>query len=285
MDMEWKTQTPSPPARETDSDARFLIGLISVFAFLWLVMPLIYPPSSRWIYIAMLPISQLGTFVHEMGHGLGAIFTGGHFHWLQIEMMRGGAAITSGGWPLFVLLGGLLGPAMAGALLMYLSTRVKRSRPVLAVLCFLQVAGMFFMIKPMFIAILQPSAPLIDQWRFSYLSSLIIPTIGLLLTVKICFLSERIQRRYLQFLGVIMCLAGFSSNSYIFTYRVLSNGGYSDARMVAGMLWSGPETVPFAIFVVVATVISILNIALMLTGAYVSIRSKRPKANRDVAIE
>ncbi len=272
---------PTPSEKtlpDNKRDRSFLLGLIGSLLFFWFILPLIYPPAARPIYLAFYPISIIGTFVHEMGHGLSAIFTGGHFYWLQIEFFRGGAAITAGGSQLLILLGGLLGPAVTGAMLLAVSTRVNHPKWIMAVLCLYFLVGMFFMIRPILLILTGFSDPLLDRWSMVYLITILVPLVLLLTTLKFMQFSERAQRYYLQFLGVVSCLAGFSSNSYIFMYERLANGGYSDARMVAGTFWTGPETVPFVWFMVFASIIAALNIGLVLYGTWLALRPTRPSS-------
>lgn len=267
---------------DNQRDRRFLLGLISALLFFWFALPLIYPPAARIIYLAFYPISIIGTFIHEMGHGLTAIFTGGHFYWLQIEFFRGGAAITAGGSQLLILLGGLLGPAVTGAILLAVSTRVRQPKWIMSVLCLYFLLGMFFMIRPILLFFTGFSDPLLERWSIFYLITILVPLTLLLTTLKFMQFSQRAQRYFVQFLGVVSCLAGFSSNSYIFMYQQLPNGGYSDARMVAGTFWTGPETVPFAWFMVFSSIIAGLNIGLVLYGTWLALRptrqAKEPKA-------
>ncbi len=69
--------------------------------------------------VLRMPVRFLSTWAHEMGHGLGAIMTGGAFISLQITEDFGGLAVTQSfesRWRAVGLAGGLLGPAILGAL-------------------------------------------------------------------------------------------------------------------------------------------------------------------------
>ncbi|CAM2006244.1 M50 family metallopeptidase [Acanthopleuribacter pedis] len=266
LPSETPTKNPDPA-----HDRSFLLGLIGGLLFFWFILPVIYPPAARYTYLALYPITIIGTFIHEMGHGLASLATGGSFLWLQIEFFRGGSAITAGGWRLMILLGGLLGPAITGAVLLAVSTRV-RPRWVMITLALYFVLGIFFMVKPLWYLFTGFSDPLLDRWQLSYLATLLVPVALLAATLKFMQFSEVGQRYFIQFLGVISCLAGFSSNSYIFMYEPLAGGGYSDARMIAGTFWTGPETVPFFWFVVFASIITVTNIAAVLYGTWLALK-------------
>src|SRR5258708_22002342 len=76
------------------------------------------------------PFRLLVTFVHESGHGLAAIMTGGHFEKFQVFDSGAGVARTSGGNPLFILPMGYLGAALFGALILYAANHVRAAQNV-----------------------------------------------------------------------------------------------------------------------------------------------------------
>lgn len=83
------------------------------------------------------PLRLLATWVHEFGHGLGAILSGGSFERMFLTPGFSGLAHTFTGSPterIIVLLGGLLGPAIAGGFLLILSRRFGQSRIALFIL-------------------------------------------------------------------------------------------------------------------------------------------------------
>ena len=245
---------------------RSLIGLIVLFFLFWFVIPLFVPGLSATIYLITMPFRNLGIFVHEMGHGLFTVLSGGNFHWFQMELMRGGVAVTSGGIRLLTLLGGLLGPALAGALLLLASTRVRNLRWVLGTLIAFFVLGTYYILKPVFLSV--EANPLLAEWSPGLLLGAIVPVTGGAITLLCLRLNEVYQRLYLQIVGILMCYAGFSDTSYIFMYEPLGNGMYSDARVVASLFWSSPENVSRLWFVVTAAGISALNFGLMLWGTW-----------------
>jgi hypothetical protein len=80
------------------------------------------------------PFTILATWFHEMGHGLCAMLLGGSFVSLRLFPDGSGYAVHSGsrflGQPglAFIAAAGPLGPALAGALLIFFSLRPKWSR-------------------------------------------------------------------------------------------------------------------------------------------------------------
>ncbi len=74
------------------------------------------------------PFRLFVTYVHEAGHGAMALLTGGQF--LQFEILPNGAgqALTVGGFRPLILPAGYLGAALFGAVLFYLTNRLRYSR-------------------------------------------------------------------------------------------------------------------------------------------------------------
>ena len=243
-----------------------LLAAIGVFFFLWFLVPMVTPGAATLVAAITLPFRHLGIFVHEMGHGLFTLLSGGRFHWFQMELMQGGIAVTSGGWRVFTLLGGLLGPTIFGVALLLVSTRAKNVRGALWVLVAFFIIGLYYMIKPLFLS--EARYGLLDQWQPMMLVSMVVPGGAAILSYKLMSFSDKIQRLYLQILGILMCYSGYSDTHYIFRYEPLGNGMYSDARMVAALFWPDAASVPYPLFLIVATAITVLNFGLMAWGVW-----------------
>ncbi len=89
------------------------------------------------------PFRMIGTAVHEMGHGVAALLVGGS--WDRFMMYSDGSGVAHAyapsGWPMaFVSAGGLVGPAVIGAMCLVLGRR-----PNVARWCLL-AAGAFYAI-------------------------------------------------------------------------------------------------------------------------------------------
>ena len=91
--------------------------------------------------MALYPVTLLVTFLHEFGHALGAILTGGDVLEMRIAPDGSGHTLTRGGSPGFILIGGYLGSALLGNVLFYIGIRqrswAQASVMVLAVLMML----------------------------------------------------------------------------------------------------------------------------------------------------
>ena len=228
------------------------------------------PGLRGLLYTLTLPFRHVGIFVHEMGHGLFTLLSGGSFHFFRMEIMRGGVAYTSGGLRMATLLGGLLGPALAGALLLQVSTRARKLNLALILLGLFFVSGVYYMSKPLFLS--STTYPSLRDWGIGDMVAVVIPLGGAIITFLLLRFGELYQRLYLQVLGILMCYSGYSDVGYIFRFQQLDNGLYSDARVFAGLFWGGPESVPFWLFVITSTGITVVNFALMGWGVHRAFR-------------
>jgi len=261
--MEGDPTTDKTPSRKVNPRRKLyrqtLIGLIVLFFLFWMVLPHFLPGMRPLFYTVTLPFRHLGIFVHEMGHGLFTLLSGGSFYYFQMELMEGGVAVTSGGWRIATLLGGLLGPALAGALLLQASTRSDKLHWWLWGLAFFFTVGVYYMVKPLW---LNP-----EGWGIGDLVAVVVPLGGGLITVFMLRFQDMVQRLYVQLLGILMCYSGYSDTAYIFRFEQLPNGLYSDARVVASLFWTSPAAVPYPLFAVTAVGITVINFALMAWGA------------------
>ena len=82
--------------------------------------------GGYWGNLAIYPIAQFVTFLHEFGHAFGAIITGGEVLNLQVSPDGSGFTRTAGGSRAVVLMGGYLGSAIFGNILFYIGARMER---------------------------------------------------------------------------------------------------------------------------------------------------------------
>lgn len=94
--------------------------------------------------LLLYPVTMLVTFLHEFGHALGAILTGGTVEGLQINPDGSGYTITRGGSPGVVLIGGYLGSAILGNVLFRIGARHHRlaQGTLLVMAVFMGLAGL-----------------------------------------------------------------------------------------------------------------------------------------------
>ncbi len=119
-----RTPTAPPPSRaQLTSAARWaLIGSVLVTVALFVT------PGLRFIAI---PLLYLSTLVHEMGHGVGALLSGGE--WIEFRLFADGSgyartAREAGFASALTGAAGLVGPAVAAAAFMVLGLRARLAR-------------------------------------------------------------------------------------------------------------------------------------------------------------
>lgn len=177
-------------------------------------------PHGRY---ALYPFALLSTWAHEMGHGLTALLLGGGFTELRLYASLGGTAYHTGGGGLagpLISAGGLLGPALAGAVVIVAGARSERTaRAVLVALGAALALSVALWIRTLFgasaIALLA-----VAVLGVAFKSP---PFVGLVLT---------------QLLGIQFCLGSLSSTDYMFT-RTFERGGQvlnSDTQNIAEQL-------------------------------------------------
>ncbi len=82
------------------------------------------------LYILMYPFRLFVTMIHELGHGVAAVLTGGHFIEFAVTKHGAGITYTSGGSRFVIIQAGYLGTALFGAVLLYLTHRTARPERV-----------------------------------------------------------------------------------------------------------------------------------------------------------
>ncbi|MCC6805635.1 MAG: M50 family metallopeptidase [Anaerolineae bacterium] len=116
------------------------------------------------------PVRLFVTFVHESGHGLAAILTGGHFENFRVDPNTSGVALTAGGWRWLILPAGYLGSALFGALLFYITNTVPYPRTISLVLAILvAVVTVLFtnFLSTAFLVGLGSALVLLALWRYA----------------------------------------------------------------------------------------------------------------------
>ncbi len=155
---------------------RSLIILSSIL-IVYFLLDVLIPFGGLVLY----PIKLFVTFLHEFGHAFGAFVTGGDVVSLQVNADGSGVTWTSGGSRAITIMGGYLGSALFGNLLLYLGIRKPGATKITMIT----------------IAILMNICALI--WFSSAFNLIFI----ILFSVALFFISrlEKISRYVLMFLG------------------------------------------------------------------------------------
>ena len=122
---------PAPPAQSFQGVASLVLAVVVVQEFL--------PQTLDW------PLEYLGTFVHEAGHSLAAVATGGTLEQFQVQPSGAGFATTQGGYRPLVMAGGYLGTTIAGCTLLVLNSFARlRDKILIAMGLAILVGGLAF---------------------------------------------------------------------------------------------------------------------------------------------
>jgi len=193
----------------------------------------------------MYPFALLGTWVHEMGHGLAAVAVGGSFRRLEIYPNLGGQAHSTGIWGIrraIVSAGGLLGPALAGGVIIVTGSRQQTAGWVLTALSLAIGVSLLAYVRNL----------------FGWLS---LGTVAALLTPVAVYGPEGLRIFLAQLIGIQFCLAFWGTLDYMFTKRFVRDGRVldSDTQEIANVL-----LLPYWFWAVVITMSSVA----VLVGAF-----------------
>lgn len=157
------------------------------------------------------PFTVLGTWFHEMGHGLMALFLGGSFHTLEIYSNGSGVALTSGDLFLgsvgkgLVALAGPIGPTIAGATFIACAKTEKASKIALTVLAILLIGSSLY-------------------WVRSWFGTPVVLSFGVIALFAVIKGSDKFKQNLILFLGVQACLSVYISIDYLMTKQFSKNG-------------------------------------------------------------
>ena len=84
------------------------------------------PSSGLNLTAVTYPVRLFVTYVHEAGHSLAALLTGGQVQGFTVSPDGSGFAVTAGGNPSLILPAGYLGAALFGSLLFFLTNRIPQ---------------------------------------------------------------------------------------------------------------------------------------------------------------
>lgn len=99
-------------------------------------------PGAVGVSILGYPIRLFVTFVHEAGHSLAALISGGQVHGFSVSPDGSGLARISGGSLSLILPAGYLGAALFGSLLFLLANRAPRWTRALSILLGLAIIAL-----------------------------------------------------------------------------------------------------------------------------------------------
>ncbi len=196
-----------------------LVQLFWAAVALSIVLPRL--PYGRTI---LYPFALLGTWAHELGHGLTAIAVGGRFKRLEVHKNLDGLAFSSGLGSLgraVVAAGGLLAPAVVGGLFILLGSREATAPWILAGLAAAVLVSVVLFVRNTF-------------------GLVALGLVGLVLVGVAWQAPELIRVFVAQLIGIQFCVASWGSLDYMFTKNFVRSDGTltdSDTQTIANVLF------------------------------------------------
>ncbi|MEL6686776.1 MAG: M50 family metallopeptidase [Pseudomonadota bacterium] len=192
-----------------------------------------------------LPVLFLTTWVHELGHGLGAIMTGGRFLELTVFPNLSGLALTetrSDFSRAVVIIMGLLGPSLLGVIMIGLTRGLGRYRLAMLLLAFTLALSLIW------------AADLFTVGAICG-ATLIIGLLG-------WKLPDRILIYVAYILAIALCLSALTGFGYFFMGNAEVAGQHylSDTGVLA-QLWGGSHWLWGGLLTLLSIVILIFGVA------------------------
>src|SRR4051794_15395314 len=150
------------PSIDVSSGMSSRRALVYAVAIAWLLEHVV--PFGR---LVLYPFTLLATWVHETGHGVAAMATGGHFDKLEIFGDASGLAHARevGNVAIAIpCLGGMVAPPLVGALLLAVARGPRRARVALGVIAALLLVTLALWVRSMTGFIVVPACAVLLGW-------------------------------------------------------------------------------------------------------------------------
>ena len=201
----------------------------TIFIIAIVVIAIWQLPYLGWVQY---PFILLGTWFHEMGHGVASLIVGGTFEFLEIYKNGGGVAYANLGnsylpsslAKAIMAAGGLLGPAIIGAIFIAAAKYHKSSMILLRLLVGVIILSLLLWIR--------------SFWGLIVMSAYVFVLLGIM------YLKNRkLEVITILFLGLQCILSTYLQIDYLFTKQFERNGAVqiSDTQAIAentfGFYW------------------------------------------------
>jgi len=194
---------------------KLLILALALIALIWQL-----PHGHQILY----PFTLFATAAHELGHGLTALLFGARFEALFLHADGSGMAVWQGSpgriGTALIAAGGLLGPTLAGTLLLLAARNARRARGLLLLL-----AGLLLLCTLL--------------WARNVFAIVFLLASATLFALGAKVLSDALAAFFLHFLAALLCLSWFRDLDYLFSDSAIINGRVmlSDTAAISQALW------------------------------------------------
>lgn len=225
---------------------RALLWVLALIVVIWQL------PHGRSV---LYPFSLLATCAHELGHGLTALLVGGEFSRFVLYADGSGLALWQGTGgrmaTALVAAGGLLGPSIAGSLLIILARSSRQAR----VMLWLLVGGLLAVVV---------------VWARNPFGVIFLVACALFFAAVALWLGDRAATFVLRLTGALLCLSWLQDLDYLFTSSAVIGGTRhaSDTAVIAQALW-----LPYWFW---GTLIAAISFAVLALGLWMATRPRAP---------
>ena len=198
------------------------------------------------------PLTLLATYAHEMGHGMTALLLGAEFDQLFLYADGSGLALWHGNpgrmATAAIAAGGLMGPTLAGVVLLLLSRSPRHARMVLGAVAVLIAASVLLWVR--------------NAFGLVFLSAC-----AATLAIAGRILPDRAAVFVLHLMAATLCLSWFSDLNYMFSDYAVAGGTRhpSDSAAIAAALW-----LPYWFW---GGVVALVSLLLLVLGIAFAIRT------------
>ena len=206
---------------------KYKVDYYSFLGFIMFAFVIVFIWRFYYGYYILYPFTIMGTWFHEMGHGLTALIMGGEF--LQLEIFTSGSGVATSRLSnpylpvkiadALISAGGLLGPPITGAFVILMSKSYKSSKIVLYLLAISMLVSVVIWVKgPVGITI--------------------ITCLGLLFLFIAIKAKPVIHQFAAQLIGIMACISTYRQLDYLFMGEATINGNtmLSDTGQIAAQL-------------------------------------------------
>lgn len=251
-------QSENAPATRRDTKGMWACLIVSA-----IVISLYFIPYG---YYVMYPMMLVYTFVHEMGHGIAAMMTGGTF--VKFEMWADGSGVATsipaadaGRFArAFTAFGGLIAPAVMAAISLILARSAKAARIGLLAFAAICALTLILVVRNLF------------GFAFVLICGIVVAALAVVPK------NINVSRYAMLFIAIALLTAVFSRGDYLFVAEGETAQGMmpSDTGQIAQQLF-----LPYWFWGGLIAAISVVILILGVRGFFGSIGSKTQKALPD----
>lgn len=211
---------------------RYKVDYYSFLGFILFACLIVFVWRFYYGYYILYPFTILGTWFHEMGHGIMSIMVGGEF--LKLEIFPNGSGLA---WSQYrnyyinpkyahalVSSAGLLGPPVMGSILILMSKSFKKSKIILYVLSISMIISVVI-------------------WIRTTVGIVVILSMGFTILFVAIKAKQMFQQFLVQLIGIMACISTYRQLDYLFMDKAIIDGveRLSDSSQIAqnlGMSYS-----------------------------------------------